>query len=164
MEIPTDPQHHKQIIVIKPKLRRREKKIPTDSTQQLPNSDITYISNHLSSNEEVKESQALAEAGGGNVDYCSIIPPYSKLPSPSISELDPGVKSCSPGHTQSSTLLYSVPIQHLNSLLATHPSDPASLERAAKLYRNAASLHDATCTWSGQLPYRHHKNPLYSSK
>jgi len=55
--------------------------------------------------------------------------------------------------------------QHINSLFATHPSDPTSLERAAKLYRNAASLYDATCTWSGQLPPRQHENnPLYSSK
>jgi len=55
--------------------------------------------------------------------------------------------------------------QHINSLFATHPSDPSSLERAAKLYRNAASLYDATCTWSGQLPPRQHENnPLYSSK
>jgi len=54
--------------------------------------------------------------------------------------------------------------QHVNSLFATHPSDPTSLERAAKLYRNAASLYDATCTWSGQLPPRQHQNPLYSTK
>ena len=54
--------------------------------------------------------------------------------------------------------------QQLHSLFATHPSDPSSLDRAAKLYRNAASLYDATCTWSGQLPPRHHQNPLYSSK
>lgn len=54
--------------------------------------------------------------------------------------------------------------QHINSLFATHPSDPTSLERAAKLYRNAASLYDATCTWSGQLPPRQHQNPLYSTK
>jgi len=98
------------------------------------------------------------------------------------------VKTCSPGrlyqgHSQSpnllDTLLYSAPAQQagqvgaasllsdrhqINSLFATHPSDPASLERAAKLYRNAASLYDATCTWSGQLPPRHHQNPLYSSK
>jgi len=54
--------------------------------------------------------------------------------------------------------------QHINSLFATHPSDPTSLERAAKLYRNAASLYDASCTWSGQLPPRHHEDPLYSTK
>eukprot|EP00092_Neocalanus_flemingeri_P012941 GFUD01013940.1.p1 GENE.GFUD01013940.1~~GFUD01013940.1.p1 ORF type:complete len:464 (-),score=93.01 GFUD01013940.1:742-2133(-) len=54
--------------------------------------------------------------------------------------------------------------QHINSLFATHPSDPTSLERAAKLYRNAASLYDANCTWSGQLPPRQHQDPLYSNK
>merc|ERR1719357_1258914 len=53
---------------------------------------------------------------------------------------------------------------HVNSLFATHPSDPTSLERAAKLYRNAASLYDASCTWSGQLPPRQHQNPMYSNK
>ena len=54
--------------------------------------------------------------------------------------------------------------QQLHNMFATHPSDPSSLDRAAKLYRNAASLYDATCTWSGQLPPRQHQNPLYSSK
>jgi len=54
--------------------------------------------------------------------------------------------------------------QHLQNLFATHPADPSSLDRAAKLYRSAASLYDATCTWSGQLPPRQHQNPLYSSK
>ena len=131
-----------------------------------------------------------AEVGGGDDVYCPTLPLRPKLPS--ISELDPAVshavKSYSPGrlyqgHSQSlnllDTLLYSAPAQQagqvgaasllsdrhqINSLFATHPSDPASLERAAKLYRNAASLYDATCTWSGQLPPRHHQNPLYSSK
>jgi len=54
--------------------------------------------------------------------------------------------------------------QQIQSMFATHPSDPSSLDRAAKLYRNAASIYDATCTWSGQLPPRQHQNPLYSSK
>ena len=31
-------------------------------------------------------------------------------------------------------------------------SDPYALERAAKLYRSAASVYEASCTWSGQLP------------
>lgn len=54
--------------------------------------------------------------------------------------------------------------QHIQNMFATHPADPSSLDRAAKLYRSAASLYDATCTWSGQLPPRQHQNPLYSSK
>jgi len=54
--------------------------------------------------------------------------------------------------------------QQLQQMFATHPNDPTSLDRAAKLYRNAASLYDASCTWSGQLPPRQHQNPLYSSK
>ena len=54
--------------------------------------------------------------------------------------------------------------QQLNSLFVVSPGDPSSLDRAAKLYRSAASLYDATCTWSGQLPPRQHHNPLYSCK
>lgn len=30
--------------------------------------------------------------------------------------------------------------------------------------RNAANLYDATCAWSGQLPPRSHKNPIFSCK
>ena len=52
----------------------------------------------------------------------------------------------------------------VNSLFATNPSDPSSLDRAAKMYRNAASLYDANCTWSGQLPPRSNKNPIFSCK
>jgi hypothetical protein len=32
--------------------------------------------------------------------------------------------------------------------------DPLALERAARQYRNAAAVHEASCTWSGQLPPR----------
>jgi cytoplasmic polyadenylation element-binding protein len=52
----------------------------------------------------------------------------------------------------------------VNSLFATNPADPSSLDRAAKMYRNAASLYDANCTWSGQLPPRSNKNPIFSCK
>ena len=31
-------------------------------------------------------------------------------------------------------------------------------------HRNAANLYDATCAWSGQLPPRSHKNPIFSCK
>lgn len=34
------------------------------------------------------------------------------------------------------------------------PRDPLALERAARLYRSAASVCEASCTWSGQLPPR----------
>jgi len=54
--------------------------------------------------------------------------------------------------------------QQVNSLFVTNPSDPSSLDRAAKMYRNAAALYDANCTWSGQLPPRSHKNPIFSCK
>lgn len=42
--------------------------------------------------------------------------------------------------------------------------DAGGVDHAAKLYRNAATLCDATCTWSGQLPPRNYKNPMYSCK
>ncbi|XP_074661288.1 uncharacterized protein LOC141913956 isoform X2 [Tubulanus polymorphus] len=54
-------------------------------------------------------------------------------------------------------------ITNINQLFMTD-SDPSSIERAAKLYRNAASICEATCTWSGQLPRRVYKNPVYSCK
>ena len=50
---------------------------------------------------------------------------------------------------------------------AFHASaDPFALERAAKQYRAAASVSEAACTWSGQLPApgRSRGPPLYSTK
>ena len=46
-------------------------------------------------------------------------------------------------------------------------SDPLALERAARLYRSAASVCQANCTWSGQLPHRSSTaapNSSYSTK
>merc|ERR1719369_2508730 len=46
-------------------------------------------------------------------------------------------------------------------------TDPLALERAARLYRSAASVCEATCTWSGQLPPRSSlagPNSSYSTK
>merc|ERR1719186_769231 len=55
--------------------------------------------------------------------------------------------------------------RQLNSVFSTNPEDPTSLDRAARLYRNAAALFDATCTWSGKLPPpRSNSIPLYSCK
>jgi len=42
--------------------------------------------------------------------------------------------------------------------------DPYAIERAARLHRNAAAVSEASCTWSGHLPPRNHKNPVYSCK
>ncbi|MGH0133032.1 UNVERIFIED_CONTAM: hypothetical protein FKN15_035398 [Acipenser sinensis] len=42
--------------------------------------------------------------------------------------------------------------------------DPFSIEREARLHRQAAAVNEATFTWSGQLPPRNYKNPLYSCK
>ncbi|XP_023694020.1 cytoplasmic polyadenylation element-binding protein 1 isoform X2 [Paramormyrops kingsleyae] len=41
---------------------------------------------------------------------------------------------------------------------------PFSIEREARLHRQAAAVNEATFTWSGQLPPRNYKNPLYSCK
>ncbi|XP_070619052.1 cytoplasmic polyadenylation element-binding protein 1 isoform X4 [Erythrolamprus reginae] len=42
--------------------------------------------------------------------------------------------------------------------------DPFSIEREARLHKQAAAVNEATCTWSGQLPPRNYKNPVYSCK
>ncbi|KAH0509021.1 Cytoplasmic polyadenylation element-binding protein 1, partial [Microtus ochrogaster] len=44
------------------------------------------------------------------------------------------------------------------------PKDPFSIERKARLHRQAAAVNEATCTWSGQLPPRNYKDPIYSCK
>nr|CAB3233374.1 cytoplasmic polyadenylation element-binding protein 1-B [Phallusia mammillata] len=38
------------------------------------------------------------------------------------------------------------------------------MEYDARLHRSAAATCEATCTWSGHLPIRHHPNPTYSPK
>ncbi|XP_078576909.1 cytoplasmic polyadenylation element-binding protein 1-like isoform X1 [Branchiostoma floridae x Branchiostoma japonicum] len=43
-------------------------------------------------------------------------------------------------------------------------NDPFRIERDARMYRNAAAMCEPTCTWSGQLPMRQHKCPIYSPK
>ncbi|XP_028812541.1 cytoplasmic polyadenylation element-binding protein 1 isoform X1 [Denticeps clupeoides] len=48
--------------------------------------------------------------------------------------------------------------------LLESPDDPFSIEREARLHRQAAAVNEATFTWSGQLPPRNYKNPLYSCK
>ncbi|XP_022527337.1 cytoplasmic polyadenylation element-binding protein 1a isoform X1 [Astyanax mexicanus] len=44
------------------------------------------------------------------------------------------------------------------------PDHSFSIERKAQLHRQAAATNEATCTWTGQLPPRNYKNPLYSCK
>ncbi|ELT91350.1 hypothetical protein CAPTEDRAFT_118515 [Capitella teleta] len=56
------------------------------------------------------------------------------------------------------------PWNALSTLFTTNSNDPHSIDRAAKLYRNAATICEPTCTWSGQLPPKVHKNPSYSCK
>lgn len=52
----------------------------------------------------------------------------------------------------------------VNTLLNNNYGDLDAVERAARLYRNAAAFCEANCTWSGQLPPRIHKSPTYSCK
>ncbi|XP_048825496.1 LOW QUALITY PROTEIN: cytoplasmic polyadenylation element-binding protein 1-like [Brienomyrus brachyistius] len=42
--------------------------------------------------------------------------------------------------------------------------DPFSIEREARLHRQAAAVNEATLTWNGQLPSRSNKNAQYSCK
>ncbi|XP_062845739.1 cytoplasmic polyadenylation element-binding protein 1 isoform X3 [Trichomycterus rosablanca] len=44
------------------------------------------------------------------------------------------------------------------------PDNLFSIEREARLHRQAAAINEATFTWSGQLPSRNYKNPVYSCK
>ncbi|XP_067009160.1 cytoplasmic polyadenylation element-binding protein 1 [Anabrus simplex] len=50
------------------------------------------------------------------------------------------------------------------SLQSPPPTDSNLLDLAARFHRNAASLYDATCTWSGNLPPRSQKNSGFSCK
>ncbi|XP_047738653.1 cytoplasmic polyadenylation element-binding protein 1 isoform X2 [Hyalella azteca] len=59
-------------------------------------------------------------------------------------------------------ILSSLERSSLSSFLSGQ--DPYSIEKAAKMHRTAAAVCEATCTWSGQLPVRVHKNPFYSCK
>ncbi|XP_072020135.1 uncharacterized protein [Amphiura filiformis] len=52
----------------------------------------------------------------------------------------------------------------MESLFNTLAADPYGIERLARLNKQAAALCEATCTWSGQLPPRNYKNPIYSCK
>ncbi|XP_061565383.1 cytoplasmic polyadenylation element-binding protein 1-like isoform X5 [Cololabis saira] len=42
--------------------------------------------------------------------------------------------------------------------------DSFSIEREARLHRQAAAINEASFTWSGQLPPRNNKDPLFSCK
>jgi len=89
---------------------------------------------------------------------------------PSMSPSDPRQQHLSgPGHHG-----HYIPTHHLPPFPTGGPlpgafhasADPFALERAAKQYRTAASVSEAACTWSGQLPApgRSQGPPLYSTK
>jgi len=64
----------------------------------------------------------------------------------------------------------SLPIPRANYLPTTpppadpYPSSIDGVERQVIMHRNAASYSEARCTWSGQLPVKTYKNPMYSTK
>uniref|UniRef100_UPI00358E7F84 cytoplasmic polyadenylation element-binding protein 1-like isoform X3 n=1 Tax=Myxine glutinosa TaxID=7769 RepID=UPI00358E7F84 len=43
-------------------------------------------------------------------------------------------------------------------------AEHSSIEKQAQLHRHAAAMSEASCTWSGQLPPRIYKNPVFSPK
>ncbi|OAF68399.1 CPE-binding protein [Intoshia linei] len=52
----------------------------------------------------------------------------------------------------------------IGAVLNTSYHDPFSIEKAAKIHRNSASIYDAKCTWSGQLTRIIHKEETFSTK
>ncbi|KAF7212497.1 cytoplasmic polyadenylation element-binding protein 1 isoform X3 [Nothobranchius furzeri] len=50
------------------------------------------------------------------------------------------------------------------SELLDQSDDAFSIEREARLHRQAAAVNEASFTWSGQLPPRNNKDPIYSCK
>uniref|UniRef100_A0A668A9W8 Cytoplasmic polyadenylation element binding protein 1a n=1 Tax=Myripristis murdjan TaxID=586833 RepID=A0A668A9W8_9TELE len=77
---------------------------------------------------------------------CPLTPPPSATPASAMSRRWPG-GSLWPG------------------LDMLDQSDNAfSIEREARLHRQAAAVNEAKFTWSGQLPPRNNKNPMYSCK
>ncbi|XP_071501594.1 cytoplasmic polyadenylation element-binding protein 1-like, partial [Diadema antillarum] len=52
----------------------------------------------------------------------------------------------------------------LEKLFNALPTDPSNIEKLAKLNRQAAAICQPTCTWSGQLPPKVYRNPIYSCK
>lgn len=78
---------------------------------------------------------------------------------------------------QRSNSLFTTPTAVSNSLTTTRSSNPWSgqdlfqgfssvdtIERAALMHRSAASYSEPQYTWSGQLPTRSYKNPVFSCK
>jgi len=91
---------------------------------------------------------------------------YSEFKSP-VSTFTPSQSSFSTDSTVFNNLFTPLPSSTAKSMMGNtshvkdrdlsgfhHGSEPQDLERAARLYRSAASHCEASCTWSGQLPPR----------
>ncbi|CAG7721653.1 unnamed protein product [Allacma fusca] len=71
------------------------------------------------------------------------------------------------GRSSENSSLTAVLRQHLiTHLLQQTPPSPTNdnLLRSVRMHRENAGMTEARCTWSGQLPPRNHKNPIYSCK
>ncbi|KAG9260838.1 cytoplasmic polyadenylation element-binding protein 1 isoform X2 [Astyanax mexicanus] len=130
---------------------------PVDSETSVFSSGSDHLSDLLSSlrisssvpflmSNVPKDPLKLSLSSRMELDSSSMTPPPSATPGSSLSRRWPGA-SVWPNW----------------DLLET-PEGPFSIEREARLHRQAASINEATFTWSGQLPSRNYKNPVYSCK
>merc|ERR1719186_1966048 len=92
--------------------------------------------------------------------YMSGFSLYSPSPHTIFTQLSDIVLS--PSAVSAASLLSDRP--KLSAMSTSTKSESASLEAAAMQHRSSASQHDANCPWSGQLPPRKHKNPVFSCK
>jgi len=143
--------------------------------------DIDLAVAHAVQNlQKLQQQQAQLYSGFG----ASSFPPqasaanYDLVPRPSNDEGISILNSILSSVAQNNTPLYDhgvgsgnqalgMQLQQSYSSFNSTISDPLALERAARQYRSAASVCDASCTWSGQLPPRSSTagpNSSYSTK
>eukprot|EP00057_Strongylocentrotus_purpuratus_P007839 XP_011662313.1 PREDICTED: cytoplasmic polyadenylation element-binding protein 1-A [Strongylocentrotus purpuratus] len=79
-------------------------------------------------------------------------------PPPPLDFNDPNVQALT------RQLLMDPKLNSLEKLFNALPTDPSNIEKLARLNRQAASICQPTCTWSGQLPPKVYRNPTYSGK
>lgn len=132
----------------------QQQQMPSNSVMSSqPNLNNNHMQNNLQNNQALNQLSQLPQG----VDLASL---QAQLQNAWLTT------RILPGLVDGSNLLgdsRNGPSGPLANLLAT-ATDPYSIEKAAKMHRNAAAVCDATCTWSGQLPQRMHKNPTYSCK
>ncbi|CAL4084577.1 unnamed protein product, partial [Meganyctiphanes norvegica] len=130
---------------------QQQQQMPSNLSQ--PNLNNSHMQNNLQNNQALNQLSQLPQG----VDLASL---QAQLQNAWLTT------RILPGLVDGTNLLgdsRNGPSGPLANLLAS-ATDPYSIEKAAKMHRNAAAVCDATCTWSGQLPQRMHKNPTYSCK